>query len=100
MYVDPNRLVLTLTQILLIFIINVFVTWSKKIFRKWRRIQWKLPQSGVKITQIRRFERSSGVPIGRGVYTAILKNYTGSFNRKHMPKLLNNKEYCSKRYTY
>ena len=28
-YVDPNRLVLTLTLTLLIFIINVFVTWSK-----------------------------------------------------------------------
>ena len=31
MYLDPNRLVLTLTQTLLIFIITVFVTWSKKI---------------------------------------------------------------------
>ena len=30
MYVDPNRLVLTLTSTLLIFIINAFVTWSKK----------------------------------------------------------------------
>ena len=29
LYVDPNRLVLTLTLTLLIFIINVFVTWSK-----------------------------------------------------------------------
>ena len=29
MYVDPNRLVLTLAKTLLIFIINVFVTWSK-----------------------------------------------------------------------
>ena len=66
MYVDPNRLVLTLTLTLFIFMINVFVTWSKKFLRKWRRIQQKLPQSGVKTTQIRRFDCSSGVPIGRG----------------------------------
>ena len=30
MYVDPNRLVLTVTLTFSIFTINVFVTWSKK----------------------------------------------------------------------
>ena len=38
----------------------------KNFLRKWRRIQRKLPQSGVKTTQIRHFDRSSGVSIGRG----------------------------------
>ena len=31
MYVDPNRLVLTSTLTLLIFVINVFVTWSNSL---------------------------------------------------------------------
>ena len=39
---------------------------ENKILRKWRRIQRKLPQSGVKTTQIRRFDRSYSVSIGRG----------------------------------
>ena len=53
-----------------------FLPGQKKFLRKWRRIQRKLPQSGVKTTQIRRtqirrFDRSSGVSIGRGEYRLI-----------------------------
>ena len=70
-YVDPNRLVLTITLNLLIFIINVLLPFPNSFLQKCRRIQRKLPQSGVKTTPVRRFDRSSGVPIGHGGY---LKN--------------------------